>query len=60
MPVAAMDGEKIVYITTSEAANEYAKAIVDKFQGKKMVCCGLYAEWCRGDAVNSTQLFLPR
>ncbi len=44
LPVATIDGEKIVYITTSEAANEYTKAIVDKFQGKEMVCYGLDAE----------------
>jgi hypothetical protein len=57
MPIVTMDGEQIVYITTTEAANEYAKAITDKVQGKEMVCYGLDAAWCRGDAENSTSLF---
>jgi hypothetical protein len=55
MPIVSMDGEQIVHITT-EAANEYAKAIIDKFKGKEMVCYGLDAAWCIGDAANSTPL----
>lgn len=59
LPVATMDGEKIVYITTSEAANEYAKAIVDKFQGKEMVCYGLDAEVMQRIQLHFS-IFLPR
>ena len=35
MLIVTMDGKQIVYITTSEAANGYAKAIIDKIQGKE-------------------------
>jgi hypothetical protein len=38
-------------------ANEYAKAIIDKFQGKEIVYYGLDAAWCRSDAANSTPPF---
>ncbi len=57
MPIVTMNGKQIEYITTTEAANEYAKAMTDKIQGKEMVCYGLDAAWCRGDAANSTPLF---
>ncbi len=57
MPIVPMDGKQIVYITTTEEANEYAKAIIDKFKGKEMVCYGSDAAWCIGDAANSTPFF---
>ncbi len=55
-PIATMDGEKFEYTTTTEVENECAKAIIDKFL-KETVYYGLDAEWCRGYAANSTQLF---
>ncbi len=57
MPIVTMDGKQIVYITTTEAANKYAKAMIDKILGKEMVCYGLDAAWCRGGAANSPPLF---
>jgi hypothetical protein len=37
IPIATMDGNKIVHITTTAMVNEYAKAIIENFQGKEML-----------------------
>jgi hypothetical protein len=57
LPVASIDDEKIVYITTTQGANDYATAIFEKIKDINTVYYGLDAEWCRGDTVNSTPLF---
>jgi len=57
LPVASIDDEKIVYITTTQGANDYATAIFEKIKDINTVYYGLDAEWCRGDTVHSTPLF---
>ncbi len=56
-PVSSIDDEKIIYITTIQGANDYAKAIIEKFKDKETVYYGLDAEWCKCDTLNSTPLF---
>jgi len=56
-PIASIDDEKIVYITTVQGANNYAKSIIEEIKENETVYYGLDAEWCRGDTINSTPLF---